>query len=598
MWSTLRRGAGGDYAWGKAPSVNSALQQWPGDGTSGPRRLPSEWELRVVAGSAAGRVLVVPAGGATLGTDASCALAVTGEGVAGVHLRISRRPDGGFGWDAAASPAVLVDGTPARSGPLVDGSRLQLGALVLNVVRRPVFGMPSLPSAPPEPPDRLLAPGAVLGERYRIEEMIGQGGMGTVYRAQHLTLGKTVAVKVLKALHTARPDFVARFQREAVAASQIHHPGIVDVFDFGRAQDGSFYCVMEHLTGETLAARLSRHGALPVPEAVRIGRDMARALSAAHTQGIFHRDIKPENVLLVPQSGAPDAVKLVDFGIARLAETPRDGRETGDGIILGTPQYMSPEQASGLSQDARADVYSLGVLLWELVAGVAPFRGVSATHVLAAHLLEPAPHLPRSGRYGRIPRRLGRLIGRMMAKRPEDRPDGMQDVVAELEAVLSPASPRASWAVGALAVLAVVSATGALSLFVARRHQRPPPPLARALPASLSPVSTTPLPSAFPVAPPVPAPASAPSRAPAIRTVSVNVQSEPPGAAVVLDGRPLGLTPLRVPLVSGAPVRLELSLPGYVSESRLIRPRGGLSVDVRLAAPPRPAFPDLKDSPY
>ena len=580
--------------------MNSALQQWPGDGTSGPRRLPSEWELRVASGSAAGRVLVVPASGATLGTDASCALAVSGEGVAGIHLRISRRPDGGFGWDAASSPAVLVDGTPARSGLLVDGSRLQLGALVLNVVRRPVFGMPSLPSAPPEPPDRLLAPGAVLGERYRIEEMIGQGGMGTVYRAQHLTLGKTVAVKVLKALHTARPDFVARFQREAVAASQIHHPGIVDVFDFGRAQDGSFYCVMEHLTGETLAARLSRHGALPVSEAVRIGRDMARALSAAHTQGIFHRDIKPENVLLVPHPGGPDTVKLVDFGIARLAETARDGRETGEGMILGTPQYMSPEQASGLSQDARADVYSLGVLLWELVAGVAPFRGASATHVLAAHLLEPAPHLPRSGRYGRIPRRLGRLIGGMMAKRPEDRPDGMEDVVTELEAVLSPASPRASWAVGALAVLAMVSATGALSVFVARHRQRPPPPppVARALPASIYPVSTTPLPPALPAPALVAAPTSAPLRAPAIRTVSVNVQSEPPGAAVVLDGRPLGLTPLRVPLASGVPVRLELSLPGYVSESRVIRPRGGLSVDVSLASPPRPAFPDLKDSPY
>jgi serine/threonine protein kinase len=581
--------------------MNSALQTRPEDGGSERRPLPSGWELRISSGSGTGRVLVVPAGGGTIGTDPTCSLPVAGEGVAGVHLRISRRADGGFGWEAASTAGVLVDGGPARAGPLVDGSRLQLGALVVTVVRRPSSGLPSFPFAPPEPPDPLLPPGTVLGERYRIEEMIGQGGMGTVYRAQHLTLGKTFAVKVLKAMHTARPDFVARFQREAIAASQIHHPGIVDVFDFGRAAEGSFYCVMEYLSGETLAERLSREGALQVEEAIRIGREMARALSAAHAKGIFHRDIKPENVLLVPQSGAPDAVKLVDFGIARLAETGRDSRDTGEGMILGTPQYMSPEQASGLAQDARADVYSLGVLLWELVAGAPPFHGASATHVLAAHLLEPAPRLPRTGPHGAIPRRLGRLLARMMAKQPEGRPDGMEDVVAELDAVLAPASPsRAGWAALALAVLAVVSAVGALSLGLARHRQHPAgvPPVAK--PVAPPSAETTP---SGPFSPTFVAPILSPPAAPALRaepspTVWVTVESEPSGAAVAQQGRALGVTPLRLSLRSGVPVRLELSLPGYSPEARVVRPRGGLSLDVRLSPVPRPALSDLKDSPY
>lgn len=575
--------------------MDSALQQRPEDG-GGPRPLPSDWELRIGSGSAAGRVLIVPAAGGTLGTDPSCSLTVAGEGVAGVHVKIARRADGAFGWEAAASHAVLLDGRPARGGPLVDGIRLQLGALVLTVVRRPTLGLPSLPSAPPEPPDRLLPPGLVLGERYRIEDVIGQGGMGTVYRAQHLTLGKTFAVKVLKSVHTARPDFVARFQREAVAASQIHHPGIVDVVDFGRAAEGSFYCVMEYLPGETLAERFTRGGALPVGEALRIGRDIARALAATHSQGIFHRDIKPENVLLVPQPDAPDAVKLVDFGIARLAETARDGRETGEGLILGTPQYMSPEQASGLSQDARADIYSLGVLLWELLAGAPPFRGASATHVLAAHLLEPAPRLPRSGPHGALPRRVGRLLARMMAKRPEERPDRMEEVVAELEAVLAPPAPRTGWAVAALGLLAVASAAAAVSVWVARRRPHPlPASIAQAVPRHAD-TAPPPAVTSVPVAPSAP---TAEVRAePPARMVSVTVQTDPPGAAVALDGRTRGVTPLRLSLQQGTPVRLKLGLTGYAPVARLLRPQGSFAVSIQLEPLPRPALPDLKESPY
>jgi PEGA domain len=239
-------------------------------------------------------------------------------------------------------------------------------------------------------------------------------------------------------------------------------------------------------------------------------------------------------------------------------------------------------------------------LLWELLAGVPPFRGASATHVLAAHILEPAPRLPRSGPHGRIPRRLGRLLARMMAKRPQDRPDGMEEVVAELEAVLSPASPKASWLVGGLALLAVLSAASALSVWVTRHRPRPAAAasLARASPAAPAAATTTPAPAAGLGLLPQSESATAPMRAPSPVKVLVTVLSEPPGASVALEGRLLGVTPLKLPLATGVPVRLELSLPGYLSESRVLRPRGGLNVDVRLAAVPRPTFPDLKDSPY
>jgi len=573
--------------------MDRALEQRSTDDGVGPPGLPSEWELRVASGGGAGRVLVVPAAGGTLGADPACTLSLAGEGVAGLHVRILRREDGGLGWEAAApTTRVIVDGRPAGAGPLVDGSRLQLGALVLTVARRAALGLPSLPSAPPEPPDQLLAPGTVLGDRYRIESVIGQGGMGTVYRAQHLTLGKSFAVKVLKAVHTARPDFVARFQREAVAASQIHHPGIVNVVDFGRTPEGGFYCVMEHLPGETLAERLAARGALPVAEAVRVARDMARALAAAHARGIYHRDIKPENVLLVSEPERPDAVKLVDFGIARLADPRRDGRETGDGQILGTPQYMSPEQASGLSQDARADVYSLGVLLWELLAGRPPFRGASATHVLAAHLLEPVPRLPDRGPHGPIPRRLSALVARMMAKQPEERPARMEEVVSELDAALVPGTPRLGGWVALLAALAVTSALGAV--WVARHRAVASPPLRAPGPAALpTEVEAVPRAGAAPAAAPVDAPPVE-----AERSIEVGIVSEPAGARLTVDGRASGRTPLRLTLAQGRQARLRLTLPGYAPAVRIIRPEPGLAVTVRLRVEPRPGLPDLKDSPY
>src|SRR5262249_57069255 len=176
----------------------------------------------------------------------------------------------------------------------------------------------------------------------------------------------------------------------------------------------------------SMGRRLASLGPLAHAEAMALVRELARALGAAHARGIYHRDIKPENVLLARDG----SVKLADFGIARLAEGPRDARETAAGLIFGTPQYMSPEQAAGQRQDGRSDVYALGVLLHELLTGAPPFVGASATHVLAAHLLSPVPHLPAQGPHGPIPSTLADLVARMMAKAAAERPATMADAEA------------------------------------------------------------------------------------------------------------------------------------------------------------------------
>ncbi|HVP62152.1 MAG TPA: FHA domain-containing serine/threonine-protein kinase, partial [Myxococcaceae bacterium] len=398
----------------------------------GPAPLLGEgWELRLRTGRAAGTVLVVPRAGAVLGSSRGCELRLTDDGVAPRHLRLSETKGGLEFVHLGGRWPTLLDGEPRTTGTLGEGSQLQVGAVLLSVARRSMTAPPGGPAT--EDDESPLAPGTVLAERYRIHELLGRGGMGAVYRAEHLALGSTLAVKVLRASHGAHADIVRRFQREAVAASQIRHPGIVEVTDFGRTPDGHFYLAMELVEGETLARRLARLGPLAPNEAVSLVRELARALGAAHARGIYHRDIKPENVLLTRDGSA----KLADFGIARLAEGPRDARETAAGLIFGTPHYMSPEQAAGQRQDGRSDVYALGVLLFELLSGAPPYLGASATHVLAAHLLSPVPRLAAHGPHGPLPATLADLVARMMAKNAGDRPATMAEVEAALDAVLA-----------------------------------------------------------------------------------------------------------------------------------------------------------------
>ncbi len=236
-------------------------------------------------------------------------------------------------------------------------------------------------------PDELV--GKVIDGRYRILERIGGGGMGEVYKVEHVRIGKVAAMKIIHGLLADNQELRRRFLREARAVSKLVHVNTVQVFDFGE-YEGSLYLVMEYVPGRTLSAVLKESGRLPWPRAVHIAVQVCNALSEAHEKGVVHRDIKPENLILVRQKDGTDLVKVVDFGLARL-KGDGDPHITAQGSILGTPYYMAPEQARGEEPDERTDIYSLGVVLYEMVAGTVPFEAPSPLVVLTRCLSEEPP---------------------------------------------------------------------------------------------------------------------------------------------------------------------------------------------------------------
>jgi serine/threonine-protein kinase len=271
---------------------------------------------------------------------------------------------------------------------------------------------------------------------YRVVSRIGEGGMGTVYRAEHGLLGKAVAIKLLRPELSQNPDMVDRFFNEARATAQLRHPGIVDVFDFGYSEDGAAFLVMELLHGESLTSRLAREGRLAWPQACRFTRQIASSLTAAHRAGIIHRDLKPDNVFLVIEPDHPEErTKVLDFGIAKLADASARGSvRTRADLVLGTPAYMSPQQCRGAGQvDHRSDIYSLGCMLFEMVCGRPPFVGEGFGDLIHAHMamLPPAPR----GLVPELPEALEQLIFRMLAKAETERPQSMAAVAAEFDAL-------------------------------------------------------------------------------------------------------------------------------------------------------------------
>ena len=237
----------------------------------------------------------------------------------------------------------------------------------------------------------------MLADRYEVVRRIGEGGMGAVYEARHTVIGKRVAVKVLLEKFVAKSDFVARLLQEARLASSIGHEHIVDVTDFGTTVDGRSFVVMEFLDGESLAELAMREAPLPIERSVGIARQVASALGAAHAKGIFHRDVKPENIYLVKRADV-DFVKVVDFGISKAVKPAGDEggegyRLTHTGLLLGTPLYMSPEQARGEEDlDHRVDIWALGVLLYECLTGEVPFRANNYLGIISQVLThEPTP---------------------------------------------------------------------------------------------------------------------------------------------------------------------------------------------------------------
>jgi serine/threonine protein kinase len=409
-----------------------------------------------------------------------------------------------------------------------------------------------------------LAPGALVAERYRVVSFLDEGGMGAVYRVEHLHMRKTFALKVLHRALVDRPEMLTRFEREAVAAGSIEHPNVAAATDFGRLPDGSFFLIMEFVRGRNLRDELEG-GALPPDRASRIVRGIVAGVGAAHAKGIVHRDLKPENIMLVEHDGDRDFVKVLDFGIAKFEDVGSAGPAgmsaplTRAGSLIGTLEYMSPEQAMGNPVDARSDLYSIGVIFYELLSGRCPFEG-EPVRLVQQHVMTEAPPLAASVVVHLDPRVPG-IVQRLLSKRPEDR----YATAAELAAALNEAgtqprlvvrpSPRPPPAappdrhqrtgkafadlpvavrVGMLGVALALAAIGYASLRAGDRRESAAGPASIASDprsaAGSPPAATAPSPAPSPIAlPPAPTPSGSDSPPPERRAAPAPGSGSAPG---------------------------------------------------------------------
>jgi serine/threonine-protein kinase len=340
-----------------------------------------------------------------------------------------------------ATPLEAAQAKIEQSVPrLSDPELLQIARAMQG--RDPEASLDIPPPADVKPPEE-RAPdagdpyiGTTFDHRYKIQKLLGEGGMGFVYLARHKVIDKKVAVKVLRADLAKDREILDRFLQEAKAASSIGNPHIVDISDFGDLPDGSTYFVMEFLEGLSLSQLVDKGGRLTADRICHIGIQICDGLAAAHAQGIIHRDLKPDNVYVVPRGGDPDFVKVLDFGIAKVSGNANT-KLTKAGAVFGTPHYMSPEQAAGAPVDHRTDIYALGVMLYEMVSGQLPFNADNFMGILTQHMykapvpiraLVPGPECPPS---------LEAVILKCLSKKPEARYQSMTDLGADLERVRS-----------------------------------------------------------------------------------------------------------------------------------------------------------------
>ncbi|MCB9646413.1 MAG: protein kinase [Deltaproteobacteria bacterium] len=499
-----------------------------------------------------------------------------------------------------------------------------------------------------------LAPGTPVGE-FVVERCLGAGGFGAVYQVHHPVIGKRAAAKVLHRARSANPEHAARFITEARAAAALGHPGIVDVFGFGALPDGRRYALMELVEGQPLSALLAERERLPIEEAAPLLLDVARALEAAHAQGIVHRDLKPDNVMVL--SGPPASAKLLDFGVAKLLGEGEQSHRTATGVLVGTPAYMSPEQARGAPVGPATDVYSFGVMAYKLVTGRLPFLGSSVVEMLMHHVqtppTPPSALVPVSPAAEQV---ILQMLDKDPARRPTDlvaavramRPDGEATVAGPLvgEARAGQpsgppdrrATPRTAAVRGEPADLPAVTAparaattpgTAASPTLDGRRlgaaasdepvSPRPVEleatpagpggarrPLAWALAvtgagllaalgyAALG--AAVPAPTAPTAPPPVAATNDTPS-APALAPAQVRLQLDgaPVGALVRGPSGVVGRLPLQVDLPrQDAPLVLRVSAPGHLTRTLEVRPDRDRALEVTLAPEPAPLHPDLE----
>ncbi|MCK9462280.1 MAG: serine/threonine protein kinase [Proteobacteria bacterium] len=341
--------------------------------------------------------------------------------------------------DAAPAPGV----TPVSETVPGEGVSVALEAAIADAIAQAEDAAPAPTSdtIPAKAFDALI--GTVLDGRYLITGAIGEGGMGRVYRATHVLMDKLVAIKVIHSELAHIEDITKRFEREAKSSSRLTDPHCITVTDFGRTEDGTLFLVMELLDGESLEERIAVSGGLAVTKALDVAKQMLRGLAHAHAQGVVHRDLKPENVYLTTHGEETDFVKILDFGIAKLAAGGEDGEKgvslTRTGVVFGTPKYLSPEQAFGDKVDQRSDLYAVGVMLWEMLTGTAPYEADSAVDLMSMHLTAPTPSLSD---HGRFPPGLQDLIDRAMAKRPVDRFPSAEAFLEAIAAIDPDAAPR------------------------------------------------------------------------------------------------------------------------------------------------------------
>jgi serine/threonine-protein kinase len=460
-------------------------------------------------------------------------------------------------------------------------------------------------ASPLDPDDPLI--GTVLAGRYVIERRIGEGGMGLVYEGLHRDIDKRVAIKVLRDELSRRPEVVARFRQEAKSASRIGHDNIVDISDFGETTRGSSYFIMEYLDGEDLANVLGRDATVDPGRACEIVLQCCRALSATHAKGIVHRDIKPENIFLTTRDGVSDFVKIVDFGIAKMSDVELDGapgrKLTKTGMIFGTPEYMSPEQAAGKDLDHRVDVYALGIILYECISGRVPFEGDTFMGVLTQHLFSELPPIREINPHAKLSTEVELVIRKALAK---DRDQRYQDCDELAEAIehaiegrvspitaqapvevksesslryLDPVprrrSPKLLWAT---AILGALGAVGWVALSSSQGPSEAPAPIV----ATAEPDTAE--------SPPSNDALEAPAELLEPSPVLVHVATDPSGASLVFgDGTPgCDRTPCTLEALAGSTLLLRAKL-GRRRGRLAITPTEEQTVLIELKAPKRAA---------
>jgi eukaryotic-like serine/threonine-protein kinase len=295
----------------------------------------------------------------------------------------------------------------------------------------------------PPPASRDPYIGCTIDGRYKVEQVLGEGGMGVVYRCTHKIIGKKVAMKVLRADLARDREVTERFLNEAKSASAIGNAHIIDISDFGQLPDGSTYFVMEFLDGTPLSKVMDNGQPVPVPRILHISRQLAEGLSAAHQAEIVHRDLKPDNIFLVSRGQEKDFIKILDFGIAKVS-TSGEGKLTRAGAVFGTPHYMSPEQAAGAPVDHRGDIYSFGVILYEMASGKVPFDADNFMGILTQHMYKsPVPIRALVPQPQDVPPGLEAIVLKCLSKRPEQRYQSMDEVIGDIDKLRSGLIPDA-----------------------------------------------------------------------------------------------------------------------------------------------------------